>query len=417
MRTAYTKVWRDLWGNKGRTLLVVLSVGVGVFAVGMINAMRTIMADSMQNSHRVYTPAHIVMGVRSLSEAANPRGGRRTQSQNIVGGRSPIDDDLLFSLGRLPGIEGVDGVISTNVRWKLNLDDPWETGALYARNNYEHQVYDHLVLYEGRWPERDTLAVEHNSVSGYGVPPAGTIYFELNDRPQAVQREIVGPEVIHAGRKARQITGHQVEVDMIEGSGVRIGAKEHLAATGIAFALDDTGGEVQRPRKHLEIRNPFSATLIPDIGRGGCDHVEQRRRCAHQEGRIRRQRHRLDVAINLEWSRLVVPVENVRVAPELGLAVVGRCVITKGSFDIQVRAGTVHARPVHMGLLMFFGPSLGAMIPSAPHVSAGVEPRCESHFYPHGAPVYSAVCCRRELPRGPSAVDTHKAKRSRCAPC
>lgn len=33
---AIHKVWRDLWRNKGRTALVVLSIAIGVMAVGMI---------------------------------------------------------------------------------------------------------------------------------------------------------------------------------------------------------------------------------------------------------------------------------------------------------------------------------------------------------------------------------------------
>ena len=32
----WRKVLRDLWGNRARTMLVVLSIAVGVFAVGMI---------------------------------------------------------------------------------------------------------------------------------------------------------------------------------------------------------------------------------------------------------------------------------------------------------------------------------------------------------------------------------------------
>ena len=35
MSTAYKKVWRDLWRNKGRTFMVVISIAVGVMAVGM----------------------------------------------------------------------------------------------------------------------------------------------------------------------------------------------------------------------------------------------------------------------------------------------------------------------------------------------------------------------------------------------
>ena len=34
------KVWRDLWGNKARTLLVVLSTAVGIFAFGTVASAR-----------------------------------------------------------------------------------------------------------------------------------------------------------------------------------------------------------------------------------------------------------------------------------------------------------------------------------------------------------------------------------------
>ncbi len=39
MSVIWQKIWSDLWGNKVRTLLVVLSIAVGVFAVGAIFGM------------------------------------------------------------------------------------------------------------------------------------------------------------------------------------------------------------------------------------------------------------------------------------------------------------------------------------------------------------------------------------------
>ena len=39
----WRKVLRDLWSNKTRTILVVLSIAVGVFAVGMISGSRGIL--------------------------------------------------------------------------------------------------------------------------------------------------------------------------------------------------------------------------------------------------------------------------------------------------------------------------------------------------------------------------------------
>lgn len=39
----WRKVLRDLWSNKTRTALVVLSIAIGVFAIGMITGARVIM--------------------------------------------------------------------------------------------------------------------------------------------------------------------------------------------------------------------------------------------------------------------------------------------------------------------------------------------------------------------------------------
>ena len=52
MRTAFRKDWRDLWNNKGRTLLVVLSIAVGVLAVSMIVASNTIITRQLTLSHQ-----------------------------------------------------------------------------------------------------------------------------------------------------------------------------------------------------------------------------------------------------------------------------------------------------------------------------------------------------------------------------
>lgn len=56
MGIAFRKVWRDLWNNKGRTLLVVLSIGVGVLSVGMITASNTMIIRQMGNSQQASRP-------------------------------------------------------------------------------------------------------------------------------------------------------------------------------------------------------------------------------------------------------------------------------------------------------------------------------------------------------------------------
>ncbi len=61
MRIGFRKILRDLWRSKGRTLLAVLSIVIGVFAVGMISGMNDLLPARMMGSYRETNPAHIVI--------------------------------------------------------------------------------------------------------------------------------------------------------------------------------------------------------------------------------------------------------------------------------------------------------------------------------------------------------------------
>jgi len=51
MSVIWYKVWFDLWHNKLRTLLVILSIAVGVFAVGTTFGMLEQMLPNMDVAH------------------------------------------------------------------------------------------------------------------------------------------------------------------------------------------------------------------------------------------------------------------------------------------------------------------------------------------------------------------------------
>ena len=52
MGVIWHKIWFDLWHNKTRTLLTVLSIAVGVFAMGAIFGM----SDMMSSEHGPLAP-------------------------------------------------------------------------------------------------------------------------------------------------------------------------------------------------------------------------------------------------------------------------------------------------------------------------------------------------------------------------
>ncbi|RLT51171.1 MAG: hypothetical protein DWI67_08055, partial [Chloroflexi bacterium] len=63
MRRAYIKVWRDLATHFGRTVTVVMSIAVGVMALGMILSSNGLMQLQMGAAQLAARPAHALLFV------------------------------------------------------------------------------------------------------------------------------------------------------------------------------------------------------------------------------------------------------------------------------------------------------------------------------------------------------------------
>ncbi|RPI92976.1 MAG: ABC transporter permease, partial [Chloroflexi bacterium] len=57
LRPRWYKVINDLFGNKTRTLLIVLSMAVGLFAIGIILSARTILSEGLASSFAAIHPS------------------------------------------------------------------------------------------------------------------------------------------------------------------------------------------------------------------------------------------------------------------------------------------------------------------------------------------------------------------------
>lgn len=164
MSIAFRKVWRDLWRNKSRTALVVLSIAVGVLAVGMITTSNSLLGQRMAWSQTAANPSNIILYLRR-----------------------PIDDDTVRAFSRLPGVSDAEGVASMSVRWRVSPEADWQSASVTALDDYNDQTFDLVTLREGRFPTSDSVAVEFNHVSGFGAPAVGqTVYFEVNNRAKPI---------------------------------------------------------------------------------------------------------------------------------------------------------------------------------------------------------------------------------------
>ena len=155
MSIIWRKVWRDLAHNKTRTLLVVLSTAVGVFALGLVFGLSGVMRTRMTEDHRARIPAHITF-----------RGGVFNQG-------------VIDSIRREPGVADAEGETHTSFRWRLADETDWHSGNLVARADYEAQHMNLIDLLDGRWPTERALALEHQSARYFALSTGATIIVEF----------------------------------------------------------------------------------------------------------------------------------------------------------------------------------------------------------------------------------------------
>src|SRR5512142_1441646 len=96
MSVIWRKIWFDLWHNKTRTMLAVLSVAAGAFAVGAIFGMTDQLLTTMDQSHQSVLPPHINVALSSL-----------------------VDRDTLLNLRSVTGVEDIEPYNSVMVQYKL----------------------------------------------------------------------------------------------------------------------------------------------------------------------------------------------------------------------------------------------------------------------------------------------------------
>jgi putative ABC transport system permease protein len=155
MSIIWHKVLRDLWRNKFRTALIVLSTAVGVFALGFVYGTSGIMTAEMTKSHKASLFPHITFYT------------------------SLFNHDAVDTILHEPGVAEAEGESVASIRWKLEGEEDWRDGTVFARDDYEAQRTDLFTLIDGEWPTGRTLAVERLSMQHFRVCPGTEIIVEF----------------------------------------------------------------------------------------------------------------------------------------------------------------------------------------------------------------------------------------------
>jgi putative ABC transport system permease protein len=164
MSVIWHKLWADLWGHKVRTILAVLSIAAGTFAVGAVFGMADQLLAGMDAAHRAVNPSHISITVPQR-----------------------IDRDTAIRLRTVDGVEDVEVLNQLTVRYKKQPDDGWEPAVLVMRDDFDEQTYDTLQLKAGEWPSKKFIGIDRSAGDFYGIAIGDRIIFELDQTDRALE--------------------------------------------------------------------------------------------------------------------------------------------------------------------------------------------------------------------------------------
>jgi putative ABC transport system permease protein len=140
LRPRWHKVLNDLWENKARTLLIVASIAIGVFAVGMITGTYVIFPEAMNQSYTEANPANI----------------------HIV--TMPFQSDLVDRLEQIKGVRAAEGRRSVTLRVR-DSSMAWTTIELIARDDFVGQQINQLANQEGNISPHEQEVILWDSTS------------------------------------------------------------------------------------------------------------------------------------------------------------------------------------------------------------------------------------------------------------
>ena len=158
MKPRWRKVLHDLIDNKGRTLLVVFSIAVGVFSIGVIAGAYQIISHDM-----------------GISYAAN-------QPANIEIRTTDFNDDVLASIRNEKDVKNAEARRVFNIRVRVPGTQKWTTLDMTAFESFKDNTINLLKPIEGKAePGKREVLLEKDALQNLNVKPGDLLEFQLPD--------------------------------------------------------------------------------------------------------------------------------------------------------------------------------------------------------------------------------------------
>jgi len=161
MKPRWKKVIADFWENKARSLLIIASISIGIFAVGVVGVGFYVIPESMVATYLSTNPANI-------------------QIQT-----DPFDEGLIQSIQKLKGVNEVAGRTTVTAKVKNPETGDWLSFNIIAVEDLSNQRIKILEPQSGKTiPEKNELLISKDSLETLPVSPGSSILVELSDGTQ-----------------------------------------------------------------------------------------------------------------------------------------------------------------------------------------------------------------------------------------
>lgn len=158
--TRWRKVVRELWSNRTRTMLVIASIAVGIFAVGTVQLLRSVILSELK----------VIYAETNVAQAVIFTNG--------------VDQDQLDAIGRMREVADVQGRSSLPLKVQTKPDKQ-ETLLVTSiddfndiRINRIQPIYSlpskpAVGAERTTWPQKDEIVIERSGFNSATTLPAG----------------------------------------------------------------------------------------------------------------------------------------------------------------------------------------------------------------------------------------------------
>lgn len=258
LKPRWRKVLADLWDNKTRTFLVISSIAVGVFSLGMIMSTYIIMDHDVDVAYAAHEPANIDMTT------------------------DLFDDDFMEIIARVEGVEAVEGrrilvvqVSNDGAFWqplnlaaiddiansKMHLLEPMR-GELYPGRR--EAVVTESLLINAHLEVGDRLEIELPNGDIYDLSLVGVV----NDQVTNVG-DVTAVPMLYISRDTLRALGLTDDFNhlyiQVEGDGSDQ-AFIDAVADQVQERIERNGREVYQTETSLTNEHPFAGTILAVLG-------------------------------------------------------------------------------------------------------------------------------------------------------